>query len=56
MQYKPNNDDTFNVNIEDIKANKPDDDLQALIDATDDMVIHKLTTVLQVQLQLKNIH
>ncbi|XP_045534425.1 5'-3' exoribonuclease 1 [Papilio machaon] len=35
--YKPNNDDTFNVNIDDIKANKPDDELQALIKATEDM-------------------
>lgn len=26
------------MNIEDIKANKPDDELQALINATDDMV------------------
>ncbi|KAG7299899.1 hypothetical protein JYU34_016922 [Plutella xylostella] len=38
-EYKPNNDDTFNVNIDDIKANKPDDELQALIDATHDMFI-----------------
>ncbi|XP_072940485.1 5'-3' exoribonuclease 1 [Epargyreus clarus] len=38
-QYKPNNDDTFNVNIEDIKANEPDDELQALIDATQDMLM-----------------
>ncbi|XP_063890311.1 5'-3' exoribonuclease 1 isoform X1 [Helicoverpa armigera] len=36
-EYKPNNDDTFNVNIEDIKSNKPDDELQALINATQDM-------------------
>ncbi|XP_047520922.1 5'-3' exoribonuclease 1 isoform X3 [Pieris napi] len=35
--YKPNNDDTFNVNIDDIKANKPDDELQALINATQEM-------------------
>nr|XP_032510846.1 5'-3' exoribonuclease 1-like [Danaus plexippus plexippus] len=35
--YKPNNDDTFNVNLDDIKANKPDDELQALIDATQEM-------------------
>ncbi|CAH0700170.1 unnamed protein product [Spodoptera exigua] len=35
--YKPNNDETFNVNVEDIKANKPDDELQALINATEDM-------------------
>ncbi|GBP27597.1 5'-3' exoribonuclease 1 [Eumeta japonica] len=38
-EYKPNNDETFNVNIEDIKANKPDDELQALINATDDMLL-----------------
>lgn len=37
FQYKPNDDDTFNVNVEEIKA-KPDDDLQALISATDDLV------------------
>ncbi|XP_052738346.1 5'-3' exoribonuclease 1 [Bicyclus anynana] len=36
-EYKPNNDDTFNINIEDIKANKPDDELQALINATQEM-------------------
>ncbi|XP_045764517.1 5'-3' exoribonuclease 1 isoform X1 [Maniola jurtina] len=36
-EYKPNNDDTFNVNIEDIKENKPDDELQALINATQEM-------------------
>lgn len=36
-EYKPNNDDTFNVNVDDIKSNKPDDELQALIDATQDM-------------------
>ncbi|CAH0626780.1 unnamed protein product [Chrysodeixis includens] len=36
-EYKPNNDDTFNVNVEDIKANRPDDELQALINATQDM-------------------
>ncbi|XP_073951725.1 5'-3' exoribonuclease pacman isoform X1 [Choristoneura fumiferana] len=36
-EYKPNNDDTFNVNVDDIKANKPDDELQALINATQDM-------------------
>ncbi|XP_013136555.1 PREDICTED: 5'-3' exoribonuclease 1 [Papilio polytes] len=35
--YKPNNDDTFNVNIDHIKANKPDNELQALIKATEDM-------------------
>ncbi|XP_050557278.1 5'-3' exoribonuclease 1 isoform X1 [Spodoptera frugiperda] len=35
--YKPNNDETFNVNVDDIKANKPDDELQALINATEDM-------------------
>ncbi|XP_026751467.1 5'-3' exoribonuclease 1 isoform X2 [Galleria mellonella] len=38
-EYKPNNDETFNVNIEDIKSNKPDDELQALINATEDMFI-----------------
>ncbi|XP_075970890.1 5'-3' exoribonuclease pacman isoform X2 [Anticarsia gemmatalis] len=36
-EYKPNNDETFNVNVEDIKANKPDDELQALINATQDL-------------------
>ncbi|XP_060800903.1 5'-3' exoribonuclease 1 [Amyelois transitella] len=36
-EYKPNNDETFNVDVNDIKANKPDDDLQALIDSTNDM-------------------
>ncbi|KAJ2946889.1 hypothetical protein O0L34_g16222 [Tuta absoluta] len=35
-EYKPNNDDTFNINLDDIKANKPDDELQALINATQD--------------------
>ncbi|KAJ8732975.1 hypothetical protein PYW07_015574 [Mythimna separata] len=38
-EYKPNNDETFNVNIEDIKANQPDDELQALINATHDMFL-----------------
>ncbi|CAB3243400.1 unnamed protein product [Arctia plantaginis] len=38
-EYKPNNDDTFNVNVEDIKANKMDDELQALINATDEMFL-----------------
>ncbi|XP_045446077.1 5'-3' exoribonuclease 1 [Melitaea cinxia] len=38
-EYKPNNDDTFNVNIDDIKANKPDDELQALINATHEMFV-----------------
>ncbi|CAK1552844.1 unnamed protein product [Leptosia nina] len=38
-EYKPNNDDTFNVNIDDIKANKPDDELQALINATQEMFL-----------------
>lgn len=38
FQYKPNNDDTFNVDVDKIKANKPDDELQALISATEDMV------------------
>ncbi|XP_047526859.1 5'-3' exoribonuclease 1 isoform X3 [Vanessa atalanta] len=38
-EYKPNNDETFNVNVEDIKANKPDDELQALINATQDMLM-----------------
>lgn len=28
------------MNIDDIKANKPDDELQALIKATEDMVIY----------------
>ncbi|XP_068630377.1 5'-3' exoribonuclease 1 [Battus philenor] len=41
-EYKPNNDDTFNVNIEDIKANKPDDELQALINATQEMYVDDL--------------
>ncbi|KAM3961555.1 LOW QUALITY PROTEIN: 5'-3' exoribonuclease pacman [Aphomia sociella] len=36
-EYKPNNDETFNVNIDDIKSNKPDDELQALINATENM-------------------
>ncbi|XP_049866314.1 5'-3' exoribonuclease 1 isoform X2 [Pectinophora gossypiella] len=38
-EYKPNNDETFNINIDDIKANKPDDELQALINATHDMFL-----------------
>ncbi|KAJ8731787.1 hypothetical protein PYW08_014517 [Mythimna loreyi] len=38
-EYKPNNDETFNVNVEDIKANQPDDELQALINATQDMFL-----------------
>ncbi|VVD04059.1 unnamed protein product [Leptidea sinapis] len=38
-EYKPNNDETFNVNIDDIKANKPDDELQALINATQEMFV-----------------
>ncbi|CAH0728977.1 unnamed protein product, partial [Brenthis ino] len=41
-EYKPNNDDTFNVNIEDIKANKPDDELQALINATHEMFMEDM--------------
>ncbi|KAG6460817.1 hypothetical protein O3G_MSEX012236 [Manduca sexta] len=36
-EYKPNNDETFNVDVDDIKSNKPDDDLQALINATQEM-------------------
>ncbi|XP_061709907.1 5'-3' exoribonuclease 1 isoform X1 [Cydia pomonella] len=36
-EYKPNNDDTFNVNVDDIKANAPDDALQALINRTQEM-------------------
>ncbi|RVE42242.1 hypothetical protein evm_013101 [Chilo suppressalis] len=36
-EYKPNNDETFNVNVDDIKNNKPDDELQALINATQEM-------------------
>ncbi|XP_028162339.1 5'-3' exoribonuclease 1 [Ostrinia furnacalis] len=40
-QYKPNNDETFNVDVEDIKNNKPDDDLQALINATEDMFLEE---------------
>ncbi|XP_041976065.1 5'-3' exoribonuclease 1 isoform X2 [Aricia agestis] len=41
-EYKPNNDDTFNVNIDDIKANKPDDELQALINATQEMFMENV--------------
>ncbi|XP_053603077.1 5'-3' exoribonuclease 1 isoform X2 [Plodia interpunctella] len=36
-EYKPNNDETFNVDVSDIKANQPDDELQALINATQEM-------------------
>lgn len=36
-EYKPNNDETFNVNVDDIKNNGPDDELQALINATQEM-------------------
>ncbi|CAH2107035.1 unnamed protein product [Euphydryas editha] len=41
-EYKPNNDDTFNVNIDDIKSNKPDDELQALINATQEMFMEDM--------------
>ncbi|CAG9784859.1 unnamed protein product [Diatraea saccharalis] len=41
-EYKPNNDETFNVNVDDIKNNKPDDELQALINATQEMFMDDL--------------
>ncbi|CAH2075536.1 unnamed protein product, partial [Iphiclides podalirius] len=41
-EYKPNNDETFNVNVEDIKGIRPDDELQALINATEEMYIDDL--------------
>ncbi|CAK1604510.1 unnamed protein product [Parnassius mnemosyne] len=44
-EYKPNNDETFNVNIDDIKANKPDDELQALINATQEMYVDNVDDV-----------
>lgn len=44
FQYKPNDDDTFNVNIDDIKA-QPDDDLQALINGTDELVCNLILTL-----------
>ncbi|KAL0891892.1 hypothetical protein ABMA27_015146 [Loxostege sticticalis] len=45
-EYKPNNDETFNVDVNDIK-NKPDDELQALINATQDMFMDDMDNELE---------